>query len=50
MRCPKCGKPITETRLNPPDEEVDYIEVEATCQDEHLHFARVREEDLMEVE
>jgi len=48
VNCPKCGEKL-EARLNPyQDKEADYIEVEMQCENEHVYFVRVKEEDLIE--
>lgn len=47
MKCPQCRKPIEVRITNDPDEE-DYVEIETACEDDHIHFARIREEDLIQ--
>ncbi len=50
MNCPKCGKPFTEIRISSGRSLANYIEVEATCQDDHLYFARIKEQDLIDTD
>lgn len=47
MKCPKCGK-LVEVRVSNYPDKVDYVEVETACEDGHIYFARIKEEDLLE--
>ena len=49
MKCPKCGKLLEARICNYPDKE-DFVEVEVACEDKHLYFSRVHEEDLIEAD
>jgi len=48
MKCPKCGKSVEVSITKNPPDKTDYVEVEIVCEDEHIHFVRVKEEDFIE--
>lgn len=48
LKCPKCGEKL-EARFTPyQDEKADYVEVEFQCENEHVYFTRIKEDDLIE--
>ncbi len=47
MNCPKCGKLLEARISNYPDKQ-DYVEVEVACENKHLYWCRIKEEDLIE--
>ncbi len=50
MNCPKCNEPL-EVHLNEYREKgADYAQLEFSCHNHHEYFARIKEEDLIEVE
>ncbi len=49
MKCPKCGEKL-ELHINESrGEGAEYEELEFSCPKGHEYFARIKEEDLIEV-
>ena len=46
IKCPKCGEILAGEIKHYGEEEVDYVEVELMCENEHLYFIRIRVDDL----
>ena len=48
MNCPTCGEELDIRVSKTPPEDGSFIDIDAECVNDHVYFARITVDDLME--